>query len=402
MSTSVITRRISAQEVGDLTLKLTKIEGETGNELNIALCYHQLLKDLGLQAELDYVEEKRPNVIGRIPGVGNGKSLMLHGHLDTIPIGNCVPPMIENGSVYGRGSLDDRGSLAAIAICAKSIIESGRKLLGDLYIVATVDEESPPGRGKGIASIVNRIRTGKMSVDAAINTDGPYYGVKIAQGGCALFTIKVSREGGTSYAATSTLSSNPILWSGEIIRRLEEMDKEMISRKRHPLISLRPTIQIGEIKGGDFVFTVPDVVELSGAIRWDPGEDYEEVTARLKTSMSSLEKFIQEKYDRSARIVLSTRIDQEACEVSGNSEIVQCLKRAIFCVTGKQLDIIGTRYVSELSVVINVGKIPAVEFGAVPADNVTMHTDHECVNIEDLADLTKIYSEAVMEFCGII
>lgn len=398
----MIKSQISAHELGDLTLELTKIESETGNELNIALRYHQLLKDLGLQAELDYVEEKRPNVIGRIPGVGNGKSLMLHGHLDTIPIGKCVPPMIKNGRVYGRGSLDDRGSLAAMAICAKSIIESGVRLLGDLYIVATVDEESPPGTGKGIASIVNRIRTGKMNVDAAINTDGPYYGLKIAQGGCALFTIKVSREGGTSYAATSTLGSNPILWSGEIIRRLEEMDKEMISKKRHPLISLRPTIQIGEIKGGDFAFTVPDVVELTGAIRWDPGETFEEVASRLRTSMSSLERLIQEKYERSARIVLTIRIDQEACEVSEDSEIVRCLRRAIFRVTEKQLEVIGTRYVSELSVVTNVGNIPAVEFGAVPADNVTMHTDHESVNIDDLVNLAKIYSEAAIEFCGVI
>mgnify|MGYP001056352816 CR=1 FL=1 len=92
-----IAKNIRADDIAELTLELVKIPSPTGNELEACKFYAQYLEGTGLEVQLDYVEENRPNVIAKIPGNEKGPNLMLCGHLDTIPLERCVPPKIEEG-----------------------------------------------------------------------------------------------------------------------------------------------------------------------------------------------------------------------------------------------------------------------------------------------------------------
>lgn len=84
---------MNEEEIAQLTYDLVKIPSETLYELEISKFYAKILRDMGLEVHLDYsVARDRPNVIARLPGRDGGKALLLCGHLDTIPIGDCVPP----------------------------------------------------------------------------------------------------------------------------------------------------------------------------------------------------------------------------------------------------------------------------------------------------------------------
>jgi len=89
----------------------------------------------------------RPNLIAKRPGRGGGRSLILSGHIDTVPAGTLpwtLDPFsgeIENGRLYGRGSNDMKAGIAANLFVALALAELGIELAGDLFIEAVVDEE---------------------------------------------------------------------------------------------------------------------------------------------------------------------------------------------------------------------------------------------------------------------
>ena len=76
------------------------------------------------------------NVIGVLKGTGEGRSILLNGHTDTVGINGMdiepLNPICEDGKVYERGSLDMKSGLAAMIIAVRSIINSGLKAKGDV------------------------------------------------------------------------------------------------------------------------------------------------------------------------------------------------------------------------------------------------------------------------------
>jgi len=381
---------------------MIKVPSPTREEKNFSEFYAKALEKIGMNVELYNVGGGGPNVHAHLRGTGGGQTLLLHGHMDTVPIGNCVKPEIRKGEIFGRGSSDMKGSLAAIVVAVEKLIQSGIRLKGDLVVAGTVDHERPYGQGKGMKGLVQFIKKNNLKLDGAINTEGPFDGLKIAQGGCAYFTITIKRKGGTLYSATSTLASNSILWTSELIAYLREMDLRMETAARHPLIAQRPTIQFGTIHGGDFLFSVPNSVKLEGAFRWDPGETFELVSRSFEASLREFENSIRKKYDESARVSIEMTIDEEECEVPPDSRVVTSTLKALKKVTGRDLPLVGSRYVSDLSVLRKDAGIESVEYGPFLPDNMTAHTDHESVSIDNLEVVSKVLFAAAQEFCGTV
>ncbi len=92
----------------------------------------------------DYVG--RPNVVARLPGRGGGRSLLFSGHVDVVPaLGEGTHDYwageIDDGRLYGRGSLDMKGGVACYLHALRCVIECSVPLAGDLLVETTVDEE---------------------------------------------------------------------------------------------------------------------------------------------------------------------------------------------------------------------------------------------------------------------
>lgn len=88
----------------------------------------------------------RPNVAGRLPGTGGGRSLLFSGHVDVVPaLGDGVHGYwsgdLEDGRLYGRGALDMKGGVACYLHAIRCLVECGGELAGDVIVETTVDEE---------------------------------------------------------------------------------------------------------------------------------------------------------------------------------------------------------------------------------------------------------------------
>lgn len=108
--------------MAEQALRLVEVPSVTMEEAEVCRCYEAQLKGLGLEVDVREVTPGRPNLYARIKGTGGGPALMLNGRLDTIPVGDCVAVRREGDRIYGRGSTDMKGGMAAILGAAKALL----------------------------------------------------------------------------------------------------------------------------------------------------------------------------------------------------------------------------------------------------------------------------------------
>src|SRR5439155_5856326 len=119
----------------------------------------QFLERRGLEVERQEVLPGRDNVLGRLRGTGGGPVLAFNTHMDTVPEGtgwtrSPFAGEVVDGRLFGRGSADAKGPLAAFLAAIEALVESGIRLRGDLLMTAVVDEEtSSRGARKLVPSI---------------------------------------------------------------------------------------------------------------------------------------------------------------------------------------------------------------------------------------------------------
>src|SRR5687768_16785244 len=118
------------------------VEGAAG-EARIAAALADHLRALGLEVHLQEAAPGRPNVIGVLESGADGPSLMFCGHTDTVGVEGMTAPFaasIREGRLYGRGSQDMKGGVAAMIDAARVVRERGLHR-GRLIVAAVVDEE---------------------------------------------------------------------------------------------------------------------------------------------------------------------------------------------------------------------------------------------------------------------
>ena len=130
-----------------LLAELVKIPSVCGEEHQLASFIADWLRRNDLPAELVFVKPHRPNVIVKLKGSEPGPRIMLNGHMDTVEAGrgwihNPFGAEIEEGRMYGRGTIDMKSGLACILQAAAACKREGFPKRGELTIAAVVDEEA--------------------------------------------------------------------------------------------------------------------------------------------------------------------------------------------------------------------------------------------------------------------
>ncbi|MGZ3347570.1 MAG: M20/M25/M40 family metallo-hydrolase, partial [Xanthobacteraceae bacterium] len=141
------------------------IPSVTGDEAEIQKFLSKYMTKIGLQVDMwetDWEElkkhpgyrpvdrgyEGRPNIVATWKGTGGGRSLLLNGHTDVIPVGggegwsdNPWSATIKNGRMYGRGTADMKSGVASHIMAVECLMAAGLKPKGDVYINVVIDEE---------------------------------------------------------------------------------------------------------------------------------------------------------------------------------------------------------------------------------------------------------------------
>jgi acetylornithine deacetylase len=346
------------------------------------------------------VFENRPNLVGTRRGVGgaNARSLMLHGHIDTVDNGDPAlwtrNPFGEEagGRVYGRGAADMKGGIAT-HIAALDVLDAlGVKLAGDLLVASSVGEENG-----GLGALSTMLRGHRA--DAAVITEPTNLDVVIAQGGSLVFRITVA--GKSAHGANRNQGVSAIEKFYPIFQDLLDWEDERNATLSHPLydhFENKFPISVGLVRAGTWASTVPESLVAEGRLGFLPGETIEEMQAQAEARIKAVAD--ADGWLREHPPVVEWFGGQFAsCEIPEDEPIAQAVGAAHRTVTGRDAHYKGITAGLDMRLLMNIGGIPTATYGAGHTDNV--HCADEWISIDDLLMAIETIAVTAIEWCGL-
>ena len=201
-----------------------------GNETQAAELLCAYLEAAGVACELYARVPERANLVARLPGRGDGPSLLLLSHTDTVvadPAEWTVDPWsgeVRDGCVWGRGALDMKGHVAAAAVAVATLAREGFEPAGDLVFAAAAEEEV--GQDFGLSWLC-REHPDAVRTDYCVNEGGgdwvhvdgrPVYLCSTAEKMSAPFRLRV--HGRSGHASMPGIADNALVRAARLVDRL--------------------------------------------------------------------------------------------------------------------------------------------------------------------------------------
>lgn len=362
-------------------LSITTVNG-ISDESELAMYIQQYLKEYEIDSTIQYVDEKRANLIVNIKGKTKDKYIVWNGHLDTVPFGrleewNSEPsnPILKDGKIYARGASDMKSGLAAMVYTICLMKKMGKIPLYGIRFIATCDEEKD---GTGALKIIEEDMLGVP--EAIIIGEPTDCNLGIAQKGCCW--IKLALSGKTSHGAYPKEGINSIQYLFEICREL----KEFICQFTHPLLG-ESTAEITFSKGGVAPNMIPDYCEMTMDIRFTKELTQDIILNKLNEIAYKYKKFTNGKLELNAN-VLNSRI---SIEVSENNLWVEFMTKVIRD-NDHSAKNIGINYFTDGSIFIkNNLNIPVILFG--PGSPSIAHKPNEWVEINKYFEAIEVFKD---------
>jgi succinyl-diaminopimelate desuccinylase len=200
----------------------------------------------------------RINVIARKGGTRPGRCVHFNGHLDVVATGNgwSVDPFaatVRDGRIYGRGTCDMKGGIAAAVIAVESLLEAGLELPGTLEISGTVDEES--GGYGGVAYLAERGWFSPGRVDHVIIPE-PLNVDRVCIGHRGVWWAELQTHGRIAHGSMPFLGDSAIRHMAAVLERFEhELLPALASRRTAmPVVpegARQSTLNVNSIHGGE-------------------------------------------------------------------------------------------------------------------------------------------------------
>lgn len=336
---------------------------------------------------------KRPNVIGTYRGQGRGRTLILAAHTDVVPPYDLslwkVEPFsgeVIDSEIYGRGTADTKGSLAAMISAAKAVADADLELDGDLIVVAWAGDEYTPEDAEYFDGMSYLALNDLIKGDMAIF--GEPYDLHVTYTSRGRIWLNFEIGGEASHSATGR-GINAILKSIKMIESIYQLQLG-----EHPVTG-KDTINVGTIQGGTQTNIVPDSCKFTFDIRF--GEHL--TTSRIE---EMVKKRIQEIQQSDPQFILRSMQIPERREPFGfpkestlNSALIRAGQRI-----GVPLEYGGAVSFGPIADWKDrVGLTEGCLFG--PGKTGEAHAINEHINVNDLYAATKILSLAIPYSCGL-
>lgn len=309
------------------------------------------LPELGFTAEVDAAG----NVVGEL--AGDGPTVMLLGHLDTVP-GN-VPVREQDGRLYGRGAVDAKAPLAAL-ICAAARSD----FPGRLVVVGAVEEETPLSRGA-----LQILETHRQPDALIIGEPSGWHTVVLGYKGKLDFRYHVS--------SASTHPTNPVPKASELAVDCWRQVCELLGPKASHARFDQPGPSLVSITGDQNAATV------HVSVRMPLGFDPQAFLSALRGRLTGGEiEFINA---------------VEACRVDRNDPVARALTAAIRRTGGEPVAKVKTA-TSDMNTLGEQWHIPMATYG--PGDSTLDHSDDEHVVIDEYLGSIGVLTTALTEIAS--
>jgi succinyl-diaminopimelate desuccinylase len=385
---------IDRDRLVEIVKNLVSIPSVSGDELAIMEHVAGLFEGAGITHTVTANDPRRPNVIATI-GNGNGPTIAMNGHLDTVPVSDAgswqTDPfdgvLSDDGKrIFGRGSSDMKGAVGVMLYVMMALKDE--QLNGTLQVHIVSDEER--GAEYGTKHVLHEIEAGRLPrPDYVLIGEGSQLKVRNAERG--IFGFRVRFIGRASHTAAARVTGiNAIMLAAKGILALEgDLDKE------HPAVG-KPVISVNMIQGGIVSNVVPGECTITVDRRTIPGETRESVLAEVRQKLDAIKADDPEfNYE-----ILAS--DEEEGYTPANitddgSPIVAALQQSVREVLGREPAFFRTWAGATDGRLYRFAGIDTVGFG--PSGEFA-HGANEAVFVDDLVTQAQVYIATVRRLLG--
>lgn len=379
----------------DLAAELVRLPSHPGLERQeeaVVLALARFLGERGLGVQIEEVLPGRPNLMVSIAGARPGRHLLLCGHTDTVPanegeIGVGFSGEIRDGRLHGRGAVDMKGAVAAMAAAVVAL--DGRLPAGRLTLAAVIDEEM---ESLGAEQLV----------ETSFRADGAVVGEptsnRIALGHKGLEWLEIHFEGRSAHGGTPDQGVNAVSAAGELITLVERELKPRLAARRHPILG-PPTINFGTIKGGDQPSTVAAHCVLALDRRTVPGESFQSIVAELTELLGRVERNFPGLSTAVRRVPGGMgNLLHVALVTSPESPLALAAVAARRRAVGDPGPFAAFPAWTDGALLSGYSGIPTLVLG--PGDLSLAHSPRESVATAEIVEAARIYAGIALEFCA--
>jgi len=342
--------------------------------------------------------EEGVGVVGTIGG-DKGRSLILNGHIDVVSAGDesnwTHPPWkgtVENGLLYGRGSVDMKGGLVCALYAAKAIRDAGLRLRGKLILESVIGEEDG-----GVGTLATVLRG--YSADGAIIMEPSELNLIAAQAGALAFRITVQGKSAHACVREEGVSAiEKFISLHGALRALEGERNRGITDPLYRRYSIPYPINIGKVQGGNWPGSVAEGLTFEGRIGVPVGERIEQARGALEETImkaSEEDPWLREHRPRVEWIGYQFR----PASIPVGDPIVKTVSDSFRDAVGREPSIEGVTYSSDMHYIVYDAETPTLLFG--PGDVRRAHSPDECVSLSDLMAAARTLCLTAMRFCGV-
>ena len=377
-------------QVVELCQKLIQQQSYSGHEDGVAGVLKEELPKLGFDS---VTIDKYGNVIGCIKGKRPGKKLLFDGHIDTVPVTDETewqyPPFaaeIHDGKIYGRGTSDMKGAVAAfVSAAANFAADTDKDFAGELYVAGVVHEECFEG-------VAAREISAAVKPDYVVIGEASTLNLKVGQRGRG--EIVVETFGKPCHSANPEKGINAVYKMAKVIEAIRTLEPT-----HHPVLG-DGILELTDIKSAPYpgASVVPEYCRATYDRRLLVGETKESVLEPIQKLMDQLMA-----EDPQLKVKVSYAVGEELCytgnHIQGerffpgwlydeNEEFMQDVK--------KELESMGyTPSITQYNFCTNgshyAGEAGIKTFGLGPSQENLAHTVNEYIEIDQLTKVTDCY-----------
>eukprot|EP01121_Diplochlamys_sp_Union-15-3_P020948 TRINITY_DN8339_c0_g1_i1.p1 TRINITY_DN8339_c0_g1~~TRINITY_DN8339_c0_g1_i1.p1 ORF type:complete len:443 (-),score=98.64 TRINITY_DN8339_c0_g1_i1:56-1222(-) len=351
--------------------------------------------DWGYYDDDDVKYNGKVNIVAiHTPNKHTGRSLILNGHVDVVPV--CAEemwssppftPVVRDGKLYGRGAGDMKAGVVAYCMAYKALLSLNYAPAAPVYLQSVIEEECT---GNGTLHISQQYKADAVIIPEPLDET-------VSTAFMGVLWVRVIVYGKPVHVLQKQDGTNSIIAVQTIYTALQELEKNYNElAKKHP--SYKDTthpvnLNLGVIKGGDWASSVPAKCEFQIRVGFLPGQNIDDVK-------NDVEKIVARVSKQSG---IETKIEYhgfhaEGCVVDCDSPMFKCLGDAIHDVTKEEAKHWPATCTTDARVFQLYHHTPATCYGP-KAKNI--HGIDECVDLESMKRVTQVLAVFIARWCGL-
>lgn len=359
-------------------------------------------RGLGMQAQVHRVPDQqvrrvlgsdefpRYNLLARWD-VGRPQTVHFNAHYDVVPcagqwkFGDPFEPGLASGALYGRGSGDMKGSIAALLMAVEALAAAGVEPAFNIECSFTADEETGGQLGAGWV-----VEQGLVNADFAVVCEGAA-GTQVGCGHNGVLWLEAELTGKAVHASIPSQGVNAFEAMASAAQKLQAYKRKLTApecryvdadgRSRSPTLNIGGTFSGGD---GDKINTVPASARFSLDRRLVPGEQIAAVERELRRA-------IEQAAETPCRLTAPLRI--EPCVVAADHALPRAFARAVQTVRRRAAGYRVSLGFTDLHYFVVDGGLPGIGYGV---KGERAHGVDERVRVRDLVLTARTYAEFML------